>query len=268
VTVTETLAGIASSTATTNFSLNRTATASSTAAPTAVDTANTATAVNAAKAAKLSGPAPIATPPVTMGNGPDTLVLQVCEDAWKGDARFTVSVDGRQIGGVETATSLHSAGKTQTFDVLGSFAAGRHVVSVTFLNDAYGGTRATDRNLYVTPVTIDNSKISAATLSEYTQGPQSFSFLAPGKPGSGTIVNSATMSPPANLTAGAETFSDIVSAPAQSSFIDWPTPATAFFGGGQGAETGVNSVGQFSALLSTGHSGVSSAMIAATLAHG
>ena len=40
-----------------------------------------------------------ATSSVTVGTGPDSLVLQVSEDAYKGDAQFTVSVDGKQIGG-------------------------------------------------------------------------------------------------------------------------------------------------------------------------
>jgi hypothetical protein len=128
---------------------------------------------------------PIVTPPptVTIGSGPDTLALQVSEDAYLGNALFTVSVDGKQIGGTQTATALHSLGNTQTFDVLGTFAAGSHTATVDFLNDAYGGSPTTDRNLYVTGATIDGSAVPAVTLTEHFQGPQSFSFLAPGTPG-------------------------------------------------------------------------------------
>jgi hypothetical protein len=45
--------------------------------------------------------------PVTVGSGPDTLDLKVNEDAWNGDAQFTVSVDGRQIGGTLTAQAAY-----------------------------------------------------------------------------------------------------------------------------------------------------------------
>ena len=118
--------------------------------------------------------------PVAIGSGPDTLGLQVSEDAYNGDAQFTVSVDGTQIGGTQTATALHAAGQSQTFDVLGTFASGSHTVAVHFLNDAYGGTSATDRNLYVTGASIDGTAIPGAMLTELSQGIQTFSFLAPG----------------------------------------------------------------------------------------
>ena len=123
-------------------------------------------------------------PIVTIGSGPDTLALRVSEDAWNGNAQFTVSVDGRQIGGTLTATASHAAGQTQIFNVLGTFAAGSHTAAVNFLNDAYGGSPATDRNLYVTGATIDNSVVSGATLSELVSGPQHFTFIAPGSSGS------------------------------------------------------------------------------------
>ncbi|MBV9653814.1 MAG: hypothetical protein JOZ42_04535 [Acetobacteraceae bacterium] len=113
---------------------------------------------------------------VTIGQGSDTLALQVSEDAWMGNAQFTVSVDGRQIGGTQTAAADHGSGQTQTFDVLGSFGAGHHTVSVDFLNDAWGGTAQTDRNLYVTSASIDGQSIPGASLTEYAGGPQSFAF--------------------------------------------------------------------------------------------
>ena len=118
--------------------------------------------------------------PVTIGSGPDTLGLQVSEDAWQGDAQFTVAVDGTQIGGVQTATASHAGGQSQLFNVRGSFAAGSHTVTVNFLNDAYGGIAQTDRNLYVTGATIDGTAVGGATLNEYSGGPQSFTFVAPG----------------------------------------------------------------------------------------
>lgn len=87
----------------------------------------------------------------------DTLVLNMSEDAYKGDAMFTVAVDGKQINGKLTATALHGAGASQNFMLLGSWGMGKHVVSVNFLNDAYGGSAAKDRNLYVNMLTYDGS---------------------------------------------------------------------------------------------------------------
>ena len=74
----------------------------------------------------------------------------------------------------------HAAGQTQIFNVQGTFAPGSHTAAVNFLNDAYGGSPATDRNLYVTGATIDNSVVSGATSPKAAPGPQHFTFLAPG----------------------------------------------------------------------------------------
>jgi lysophospholipase L1-like esterase len=116
---------------------------------------------------------------ITIGSGPDTLALQVSEDAYLGDAQFTVAVNGTQIGGVQTATASHAAGATQTFDVMGTFS-GQSAATVTFLNDAYSGTPETDRNLYVTGASIDGTPITGSALTEDSAGPMSFLFQDPG----------------------------------------------------------------------------------------
>ena len=105
---------------------------------------------------------PVDPPPITFGTGPDSLVFQISEDAYangdgtsdaKGDATFTVSVDGKQIGGTFTAAASHAAGQEQTVTLNGYFGPGTHSVSVNFLNDASGRQAATDRNLYVDSIT-------------------------------------------------------------------------------------------------------------------
>ena len=108
---------------------------------------------NGGRAFIVGAPAPVDVSPATLGTGPDSVVVRVSEDAWKGHAQFTVSVDGKQIGGVQTATAAHAAGQTQAFTLRGSFGAGPHKVAVTFLNDAWGGSAAADRNLYVDSIT-------------------------------------------------------------------------------------------------------------------
>lgn len=138
---------------------------------------------------------------VTIGSGSDTLALLVAEDAYNGDAQFTVSIDGVQVGGVQTVTANHAAGQTQTFNVLGTFGVGSHTVAVNFLNDAYGGSATTDRNLYVTGASINGATVAAATLNEYADGAQSFTFQNP--------TATPTPSSPAAVTigSGADTLS-------------------------------------------------------------
>lgn len=124
-----------------------------------------------------SGPAgPAAPATVVIGTGPDTLALQIAEDAWQGDAQYTVSINGVQMGGVQTATALQSSGVSQTVDIKGTLAAGAYTVSVNFLNDAWGGTATMDRNLYVDGATVNGVTVPGATLALFNQGAQSFGF--------------------------------------------------------------------------------------------
>jgi hypothetical protein len=205
---------------------------------------------------------PTLTPPstITIGSGPDTLELEVSEDAWKGNAQFSVSVDGQQIGGTQTATALHSLGQTQIFDVQGTFAAGSHTATVDFLNDAYGGTPVTDRNLYVVGASIDGTTVPAAMLSEYSQGPRSFSFLAPGGVGSGPPVGSVIVNHPADLTAAVQTITGTVSDPSQPVFLDWRTYGTPALDAGDWVQATVNPSGQFTASVVIDHPGTPSTM--------
>ena len=48
------------------------------------------------------------------GTGPDALVLQISQDAYQGNAQYTVKVDGVQLGGTFTASAWHSSGKSDT----------------------------------------------------------------------------------------------------------------------------------------------------------
>lgn len=132
-------------------------------------------------------------------------MLQVSEDTYangdgtsdaKGDAKFTVSVDGKQIGGAFIATASHAAGQEQTVTLNGNFGAGNHTVSVDFLNDAYAGTPSTDRNLYVNSITADgvNANQSAALLSS---GTRNFTVTVPASNSSNSAMSAASASSPA-----------------------------------------------------------------------
>lgn len=116
---------------------------------------------------------------VSVGSGANTLMLYMSEDAYQGNAQFTVSVDGVQIGGVQTATASHASGTDQEFDVHGTFSPGPHTVTVNFLNDLYGGSPSADRNLYVDSAAIDGVSIAGGNLTLLRGGPQQFAFSVP-----------------------------------------------------------------------------------------
>ena len=115
-------------------------------------------------------------PTTVIGSGVDVLALHVSEDAYLGDAQFTVSVDGKQVGGTQTAAALHNVGGAQELDVLGTFAPGAHTVSVNFLNGAPSGSPSLGRNLYLNSATLDGTSVASSSLAEYSNGAQSFSF--------------------------------------------------------------------------------------------
>ncbi len=121
-----------------------------------------------------------ATPPVpaVIGTGPDTLVLEMAEDAYEGDAQFSVTIDGRSYGGVLTAQANHAFGQNQAFTIHGNFGQVKHQIGVDFLND-YSDSGG-DRNLFVTGASLNGMKLFDAVLNEYGGGTQAFGFS--GKP--------------------------------------------------------------------------------------
>ena len=145
-------------------------------------------------------PTPVSTPPVEIsaGGGPDSLVLKIAQDAYQGPAQYTVSVDGEQVGGTFTAAALKSSGQSDTLTLSGDWGPGGHEVEVKFLNDAWGGSSATDRNLHVVGAAFNGEDVSGAAATLWSAGPSAFSFTdgaaaAPAPPaGSGTIDWAAT----------------------------------------------------------------------------
>jgi hypothetical protein len=107
---------------------------------------------------------------VTPAKATDTLVLRLSEDAWQGDAQCVISIDGKTLGGTVTVTASHAQGKTQTVTLTGQWGPGAHDVGVQFLNDAWGGSAATDRNLYVDRVVLDGQVSKAAPVAQPANG--------------------------------------------------------------------------------------------------
>ncbi len=89
-----------------------------------------------------------------------------------------MKVDGTQVGGTfsVTANALHKQGLADTLTLKGDWAAGSHKVEVTFLNDGWGGSAATDRNLYVESATYNGAAVTSAANFFYSSGAKTFSF--------------------------------------------------------------------------------------------
>ncbi|WP_052389649.1 carbohydrate-binding domain-containing protein [Belnapia moabensis] len=118
----------------------------------------------------------------TIGTGSDTLVLKISEDAYNGHAQYTISVDGKQVGGTQTAGASHAAGQDDIITVKGDWGAGTHKVTVNFLNDAYGGSPSLDRNLHVDGITFNGTALARGTADLGTNGPVDFGFTKAAPP--------------------------------------------------------------------------------------
>ncbi len=106
----------------------------------------------------------------------DTLDIAVSEDAWKGDAQFTVSVDGKLVGGIQTAHVIHGIRDDGHVLLTGDWGSGQHDFKITFINDAYGGTPQTDRNLYVDSISLDGKTYAGTSGTFLSDGSQSFTL--------------------------------------------------------------------------------------------
>ncbi len=135
----------------------------------------------------------------TIGSGSHQLVLKISEDAWQGDAQYTIKVDGVQVGGTQTAHAAHGAGQSDVVTVLGNWGAGSHSVAVSFLNDAWGGTAATDRNLYVDAISYDGNAVAGGSKALMSAETASFGF---GSAGAGTGAGSIQGGSGADTLAG------------------------------------------------------------------
>lgn len=114
----------------------------------------------------------------TIGTGSDTFVLRIAQDYYLAGAQYIVKVDGVQVGGTLTASALKSSGQSDTINVQGNWGAGSHTVTVEFLNDAYGGTPQTDRNLYVTGITYNGAPMTPASANLPSAGTATFRYGA------------------------------------------------------------------------------------------
>ncbi len=125
---------------------------------------------------------------VQAGTGADTLTLAMSEDPYMGDAQFTVSVDGKQVGGTFTTSAISWEGQTQQFTLKGSWGNGPHTVAVTFLNDLIGPPDSAgaydpvDRNLYINAISYDGTAVAGTPWGLFNDGSQTFNMPATAVP--------------------------------------------------------------------------------------
>jgi len=141
-------------------------------------------------------PAPVQAPAPPADH---TLVLHLSEDAWQGDARFVATLDGQALNGAQAVLASHAVGGEQAFTFHGSFGDGPHDLAVSFINDAWGGTASTDRNLYVDAVDYDGASLGNGTAALYRNSTVHFSLPGSGGAGQAPADSSAHSSNPADV---------------------------------------------------------------------
>ena len=76
-------------------------------------------------------------------------------------------------------TALNGSGQSQAVNVSALLSAGKHDVAVSFLNDAWGGTPSTDRNLYVKGIDVNGTPASGASAALFSNGTTHFQIVVP-----------------------------------------------------------------------------------------
>ena len=107
------------------------------------------------------------------------LTLHLAEDAWLGDARYSVAVDGTTVAADGAVTASNGTGQSQAVGLHAVLAPGLHDIGVSFLNDAWGGTAATDRNLYVKGVDVNGTPVPGASAALFSAGTAHFQIMVP-----------------------------------------------------------------------------------------
>lgn len=116
-----------------------------------------------------------------------TVVFSLSEEAWRGDAQAYVSVDGQRLGGLQTIAASHALKQTKVLSFVVPLTAGPHTASVEFVNDAWGGTTATDRNLFIDSIVAGGQRVGGG-VELYSNGLRSFAI-----PAASTLAASAVL---------------------------------------------------------------------------
>ena len=101
--------------------------------------------------------APVLTPPAEIVLPPALNLLRIAlsGDSWQEAPRYLVMLDGVQQGGQAVVHASRAAGEQEMITLAGNFASHAATVTIRFLNDAWGGNPAADRNLYIEGLWLD-----------------------------------------------------------------------------------------------------------------
>ena len=108
-----------------------------------------------------------------------TLVLHMSEDAWHGDVQCQISIDGCQLGKVQTITAFHGLGQSQGMTFLTELEAGSHTVSVQLVHAGSAGQSGEDRHLYIDAVEFNGAHVLAPVAPVHGSGSTTFILNAP-----------------------------------------------------------------------------------------
>jgi endoglucanase len=120
---------------------------------------------------------------IEYGTGRDTVTISLGQDSYKGDAQYKVFVDGKQVGGIFTASALRNLGQSDTLTLHGDWGPGTHKVSIAYINDYrdVGG----DRNLVVNSVAYNGNDIANSRQGLWSNG--TFSVVSAPAPHNGVL---------------------------------------------------------------------------------
>jgi hypothetical protein len=130
-----------------------------------------------------AGTAAIAIPAISNPavSNPGILTIHMAEDAFQGDAQFTLAINGTQIGGSQAVTAINGKA-TQAFSFADTLAATQDI-AVSFTNDLYDPTSSSpgDRNLYVARAEFNGVALDPAiwTAKMFSNGTSHFSLKVP-----------------------------------------------------------------------------------------
>src|SRR5262245_20924186 len=97
-----------------------------------------------------------------------TIVVLASADLYLGAPQFQLQVDGQPVGSVQTVTAVHRQGAWQEFTFTSNFgSSGPSKIEVVYLNDLWGGSVDTDRNLYIDKITVNSTVYETEKVAVY-----------------------------------------------------------------------------------------------------
>ena len=127
--------------------------------------------------AQLSNGTAIVTTPAVPD--PGILTLYMAEDAYQGNAQFTLAINGTQIGAAQSVAAINGKA-TQAFSFADTLTATQDI-AVSFTNDLAPSSTPGDRNLYVVGAEFNGVALSPAvwTAKMLSNGTSHFSLTVP-----------------------------------------------------------------------------------------